>query len=102
MNDELEAVRGSGNVFGDLGLPDADLEQAKALFAAEIIRVLDEEGLSVRQAGARSGVSAADFMRIREVDLDGFTIDRPMQILGRLDRRVEVHLSVWSERPEAA
>jgi len=102
MSDELETVRGSGNVFADLGLADADVEQTKALLATEIIRVLDDDGLSVRAAGRRSGVPYTDFSRIRNVDLDRFTIDRLMKILGRLDRRVDVRLSVHPRPPEAA
>ena len=102
MSDELETVRGSGNVFADLGLADADVEQTKALLAAEIIGVLDEEGLSVRAAGQRSGVPYTDFSRIRNVDLDRFTIDRLMKILWRLDRRVDVRVSVRPRPSEAA
>jgi predicted XRE-type DNA-binding protein len=94
MTEKLETVRGSGNVFADLGLADTDVQQAKALLAAEIIHILDEEGLSVREAGRRTGVPYTDFSRIRNVDIDRFTVDRLMKILGRFDRRVEVQLRV--------
>ena len=39
----------SGNVFRDFGYPDADVRQAKALLAAQIIKVLDAEALSTRR-----------------------------------------------------
>ena len=39
-NDDFELVRGSGNVFRDFGVPNADLEQARAVLAAKIIGVL--------------------------------------------------------------
>ena len=94
MTEKLETVRGSGNVFADLGLANADVEQTKALLAAEIIRVLDSESLSVRAAEKRTGFAYTDFSRIRNADLDRFTIDRLMKILNSLDRRVEVRLSV--------
>jgi predicted XRE-type DNA-binding protein len=94
MTENLETVRGSGNVFADLGLANSDVEQTKALLAAEIIHIFDEEGLSVRAAGKRSGVAYSDFSRIRNVDLDRFTIDRLMRVLNSLDRRVDVQLSV--------
>ena len=42
-SEKLEVVRGSGNVFRDLGRKNADLEQLKALLAAEIIKALDRE-----------------------------------------------------------
>ena len=102
MNEKLKTVRGSGNVFADLGLPNSDVEQTKALLAAEIIRILGEEGLSVRAAERRTGVAYTDFSRIRNVDLDRFTIDRLMKVLNKLDRRVDVRLSVTPRKLEPA
>jgi predicted XRE-type DNA-binding protein len=55
-SEELEVVRGSGNVFRDLGYENADVEHLKAVLAAEIIQALDREGLSVRAAHSRTGV----------------------------------------------
>lgn len=98
MTEKLEAVRGSGNVFADLGLANSDVEQTKALLAAEIIHILDEEGLSVRAAEKRSGVSYSDFSRVRNLDLDRFSIDRLMKIINGLDRRVDVQLSVRPQK----
>ena len=43
---QLDVVRGTGNVFRDLGHPNPDVQQMKALLAAEIIRMLDREGLT--------------------------------------------------------
>ncbi len=94
MTEELEITRGSGNVFADLGLANSDVEQTKALLAAEIIGILDGEGLSVRAAEKRSGVSYTDFSRIRNVDLDRFTIDRLMKVLNRLGRHVDMTVRV--------
>ena len=93
-DDELELVRGSGNTFRDLGHKNADCEQVKAILAAEIIKCLDREGLTVRGAHSRTGVAAADFSRIRNADLSRFTVDRLMSILNRLGSRVEVKIKV--------
>lgn len=90
MTDELELVRGSGHVFRDFDHVDADIEQAKSVLAAEIIKQLDRRGLTVREAEALTGFAAADFSRIRRARLDRFTIDRLMMILGRFDRSVRV------------
>jgi predicted XRE-type DNA-binding protein len=87
-------VRGSGNVFRDLGRENADVEQLKALLAGEIIKALDRDGLTVRAAHARTGFAAADFSRIRNADLARFTSDRLMSILNRLGSRVEVKVRV--------
>ena len=91
---DFELVEGSGNVFRDLGDPDADLKQAKAVAAARIVRVLDERGLSVRGAGALTRFAAADFSRIRNADLGRFTLDRLMKMLAALDGSLRVTLHV--------
>ncbi len=85
MKDDLELEEGSGNVFRDLGDPEADLKQAKAIVAARIIAVLDNRGLTVRKAGQETGFAAADFSRIRNADLGRFTLDRLMKMLAALD-----------------
>jgi len=90
----LDVVHGSGNVFRDLGHANADVAQFKALLAAEIIKVLDREGLSVRAAHARTGIAAADFSRIRNADLGRFTVDRLMSLINRLGSRVEVKVKI--------
>lgn len=92
--DELETVRGSGNVFRDLGHADAEVLQLKAELAARVIGVLDDRALTVRRAAELTGIAAADFSRLRRARLDRFTIDRLIGILARLDQQVEVRVSV--------
>jgi len=94
MNDDIEIVRGSGNVFRDFGHVNADIEHTKAILAGKIIGVLDDEGLSTRQAEAATGVDHSEFACIRRVNLDRFTIDRLITILNRLHQRVEFAVTV--------
>jgi len=90
---DLELVRGSGNVYRDFARPNADLEQARAITAAKIIRVLDGRKLSTRDAEKLTGVSHSEFSRIRNTQLGRFTLDRMIAILGKLDEDVEVFLT---------
>ena len=98
-SEKLAVVRGSGNVFRDLGHKSPDVEQFKAILAAEIIKALDREGLSVRAAHRRTAIAAADFSRIRNADLGRFTVDRLMSIINRLGSRVEVQVQVRRAEP---
>lgn len=93
-DDDMGLIRGSGNVFRDFDLPNADLEQLRSILAAQIIGVLDDRQLTVRKAGELTGIAAADFSRIRRVRLDRFTVDRLMTILSRLDQEVDVSVTV--------
>jgi predicted XRE-type DNA-binding protein len=99
--EKLDVVRGSGNVFRDLRHKNADAAQFKAILAAEIIKALDREGLTVRAAHGRTRIAAADFSRIRNADLGRFTIDRLMSIINRLGLRVEVEVQVRRAEPVA-
>jgi predicted XRE-type DNA-binding protein len=97
-NDDFELVHGSGNVFRDFGVPNADLEQARAILAAKIIGVLDERKLSVRAAEKLTGIAASEFSRIRNVKLGRFTLDRMMTILGKLDQNIRVSIGIKPRR----
>jgi predicted XRE-type DNA-binding protein len=99
--EESEVVRGSGNVFRDLGLPDADTEKMKSTLAAEIIKALREERLTHAAAAERAGVQRADISRICNVDLDRFTIDRLVRVLNGLGRRIELVVTPSEQRPVA-
>jgi predicted XRE-type DNA-binding protein len=91
--DNIEVIRGSGNVFRDFGRANADIEHVRAILAAEIIRTLDEHGLSTRKAEQLTGVAHSEFSRIRNARLGRFTLDRMIAILGKLDEDVEVNVS---------
>lgn len=93
MKEEIELVRGSGNVFKDFGDANPDLEQSKAIIAARIINILDEEGLSLRKAAALTGYQHADFARIRKVDLGRFTLDKLVKMVNALDDENEVYIN---------
>ena len=100
-DEKVEVVRGSGNVFRDLGHKNPDAEQVKAILAAEIIKALDRQRLTVRAAHALTGIAAADFSRIRNANLGRFTVDRLILVLNRLGSRVEVKLRVRPTRTVA-
>lgn len=105
MSDEdFGLIQGSGNIFRDLGDPDADIKQAKAMLAARIIGVLDDEQLTVRKAASMTGFAAADFSRVRNADLGRFTLDRLIKMLGALDDSIEVsiQLAPRTDKQEAA
>jgi predicted XRE-type DNA-binding protein len=90
---DLELVRGSGNVYRDFGRADADLAQARAITAAKIIGIIDARKLSTRDAEKLTGVSHSEFSRIRNTQLGRFTLDRMIAILGKLDENIEVSVT---------
>jgi predicted XRE-type DNA-binding protein len=97
-SDDLELVRGSGNIYSDFGRPNAGLEQARTLVAAKILRNLDQRGLSTRDAERLTGVAHSEFSRIRNAQLRRFTLDRMIAILGKLDADIEVQVTFKTRR----
>ncbi len=93
MKDDFELVQGSGNVFQDFGRPNANVEQTRAILAAEIISTLDKRGLSTREAEKITGVAHSEFSRIRNARLGRFTLDRMINILEKLDKNLEVQVT---------
>jgi predicted XRE-type DNA-binding protein len=85
-------------VFRDLGEPNAEVLQLKAVLAAKIIGVLDAQSITVRRAHELTGFAAADFSRVRQAKLQRFSVDRLMEMLGKLGQDVDVQVSV---RPRA-
>lgn len=97
--EKLEIVRGSGNVFRDVGFPNADVEQAKALLSAQIIKVIRTQNMTNRTASKISGAAEADISRIKSPDLKRFTIDRLMTILNKLDPEIDISMK-FKGRPK--
>ncbi len=87
---------GSGNVFRDLGLPDADLLQAKADLVHQISALIEKGGLTQMQAADVLRVTQPKISALLHGRLDGFSMDRLVRFLNALDQDVEI-----SVRPKA-
>ena len=92
--EQLELIRGSGNIYRDFNMADADVRQLKAILAAEIIKTLDKDVLSVRKAQSLSGIDAGDFSRVRNADFRRISVERLMAMINGLGSRVEVKIKV--------
>jgi predicted XRE-type DNA-binding protein len=91
---QLDLVHGSGNIYGDFDVPDADVRQLKAILAAEIIKALDKQRLSTRKAQSLTGIDAGDFSRVRNADFRRISVERLMAMINGLGSRVEVVVKV--------
>jgi len=81
---------------------DANLRAAKARLGARIVGILDDAGLSIRQAEVRTGVSHIEFSRIRQTKLRRFTLDRLMAILESLGQDVQLSVTVHPRETQEA
>ena len=83
-------VRGSGNLFADLGYADADERQTKLRLALALNTILDERRLSQADTAARLGINQPKVSALRNYKLAGFSVERLMTFLTALDRDIEI------------
>lgn len=89
----------SGNVFADLGLPDAGNRLAKAELARRITLEIEQRTLTQREAAALLGIDQPKVSAITRGRLKEFSLDRLLTFVGRLGLDVEI---VVSANPEPA
>src|SRR5215204_4524621 len=97
-NEKIEM--GSGNVFADLGLPDAEESLLKAKLASRIAQLIEEKGLTQAQTAERIGLDQPKVSRLLRGQLSGFSADRLFAVLNRLGHSVEVRISAKERSPE--
>ncbi len=90
MSRKVKIVRGSENIFADLGLPDAEAHFLKAQIMAEIYRLTKELKLTQSQAGNLMGISQPEVSRMFKGTFREYSIDRLMGFLTAFDRDVEI------------
>ncbi len=88
----------SGNVFADLGLPDADDLLAKANLALHIRRAIETRKLTQAHAADLLGIDQPKVSLIINGRLDGFSTDRLMRFLN--DLGCDVQISVSAPHPD--
>ena len=83
-------TRGTGNMFADLGFPDAAERQAKLRLAYALNQVLEERKLSQADAAKVLGVTQPKVSALRHYKLTGFSVVGGMNLLTALDQDIEI------------
>jgi predicted XRE-type DNA-binding protein len=81
---------GTGNIFADLGLPDAGPHFLKAQIVAEIYRLAAANKMTQAQTGKRLGISQPEVSRMFKGHFREYSIERLMEFLTSFDRDVEI------------
>src|SRR6195256_3719082 len=86
----IEVHESRGNIFADLGLPDADSHFLKAQIVAELYRLTTERKLTQQKAGALMGISQPEVSRLFKGHFREYSVDRLIAFLTAFDRDVEI------------
>jgi predicted XRE-type DNA-binding protein len=90
MSEESAITRGSGNVFADAGLPDADTHLVKAELVSRLDEIIRERHMSQREAAHLLGIAQPDLCNILRGRLRGCSVERLMRMLRALDCDVSI------------
>ncbi len=85
-------VKSSGNVFADLGLPDAEERLAKAELARQIEHIVKKRRLTQERAAKILGISQPKVSALLQGKLAGFSMDRLLKFLMALDQDIEIRI----------
>ena len=92
----------SGNVFADLGLPDAQERMLKAQLAARIAELLERKGWTQARAAEVIGLDQPKVSHLLRGRLSGFSAERLFAVLNRLGHSVEVRIEAVERAPGKA
>jgi predicted XRE-type DNA-binding protein len=80
----------SGNIFADLGLPDAENHYLKAQIVAELYRLTTERKLTQAKAGVLLGISQPEVSRLFKGHFREYSIERLISFLTAFSLDVEI------------
>jgi len=87
---EVKVERGSGNVFADLGCPDADAQLLKAELVSQLDEIIRRRRLTQAQAAKLLGLSQPDVSRLLRGNFRDYSVERLLRLLMALGRDVEI------------
>ena len=95
--DGVEVQRSSGNVFADLGLPDADKLKIKSGLVIEIRKAMRRLGLTQQEAAKRMGITQPKVSDMMRGDYSNLSERKLMDCLNRLGYDIEIKVKPTSE-----
>ena len=98
--DDVTIEVGSGNVFADLGLKDAEELLLKAQLVLKISQLIEKKGLTQSQIAERIHLDQPKVSRLLRGHLSSFSVNKLFAILNRLGHSVEVRISAKERAPE--
>jgi predicted XRE-type DNA-binding protein len=95
--DGVEVQRSSGNVFADLGLPDAGKLKIKTGLVIEIRKAIRQQGLTQQEAATRMGITQPKVSGMMRGDFSNLSERKLMDCLNRLGYDIEIKVKPASD-----
>ena len=92
-NRRIPIEASSGNVFADLGLPDAIDLDTKVRLAVKVNKLFAAQRLNQARAAALLDISQPKISALKNYRLDGFSVERLMNFIAALGEDVKISFS---------
>lgn len=102
MSDEIKIKESCGNVFEDIGMPNAEEMLAKADIVAKICSIIEDRGLTQATAAALLGIDQPKISKLMRGRLEGFSSDRLFKFLNDLGQEVQIVIKPKKKRSQHA
>jgi predicted XRE-type DNA-binding protein len=93
---------GSGNVFKDLGIPNAEEHLVKAQLVFKIDTIMKDRGLKQSNAADLLGIKQPDVSKMLRGDFKQFSVERLLRFLVALNQDVEIVVTPHRGRSDTA
>ena len=93
---------GSGNVFKDLGIPNAEEHLIKAQLVFKIDAIMKDRDLKQTKAADLLGIKQPDVSKMLRGDFKQFSVERLLRFLVALDHDVEIVVKLHCGKNDAA
>ena len=97
MKENIEIIPSSGNIFADLELTNPEEHLAKVKLVIQINKIIENKGLTQKNAAKILGIDQPKISALSCGRVRGFSIERLIGFLNKLDQDVEI---VVKEKPE--
>jgi predicted XRE-type DNA-binding protein len=84
--------RSSGNVYQDLGLPNAEEMQAKAALVSRLVSILNNKKWTQEKAAEVLGIPQSKISLLSRGHFSGFSLGKLMKLLNRLNQDIEIRV----------
>src|SRR6266481_10022659 len=101
MKSKIKSTKSSGNVFADLGLPNADEHFIKAEIVLGIAARIKSKGLSQAEAAKLIGLAQPDVSKLLRGHFTGYSFERLFGFLTALGDNVKIAVSPAKSKKRA-
>jgi predicted XRE-type DNA-binding protein len=101
MKNDMTVKRSRGNIFADIGLPDAENHKLKAQIVAAISNQIRKEKLTQTAAAERIGLKQPDVSKLLDGRFEGFSLERLLSFLLMLGNDVTIDIAPTNDNNDS-